>query len=107
MPTITLSELCSLAVNHSACACALHLHASLPNSVISAPGTSRSSSHREVHLKLLIAKMSRNYSEQEEHKIKLHTLRSLPRHTTVVVRYESGHRRKLVPPVHKDGSVCN
>jgi hypothetical protein len=51
-------------------------------------------------------KMSRNFSEQEEHKIKPHTLRSMPKHTAVVVHCERGHRRKLLPPIEPDGRVC-
>jgi type IV secretory pathway TraG/TraD family ATPase VirD4 len=52
-------------------------------------------------------KMSRNYSEQEEHKIKSHMLRSLRKHTAVVVHCERGHRRKLLPPVEPTGHVCS
>jgi type IV secretory pathway TraG/TraD family ATPase VirD4 len=50
-------------------------------------------------------KMSRNYSEQEEHKIKPHTLRNLTKHTAVVVHCERGHRRKLLPPSEPNGTV--
>jgi len=39
--------------------------------------------------------MSRNYSEQEEHKIKPHLLRNLSKHTAVVIHCEWGHRTKL------------
>jgi len=52
-------------------------------------------------------KMSRNFSEQEEHKIKPHLLRSLPKHTAVVVHCERGHRRSLLPPIEPDGNVCD
>lgn len=51
-------------------------------------------------------KMSRNFSEQEEHKIKPHILRNLPKHTAVVVHCERGHRRKLLPPIEPNGQVC-
>jgi type IV secretory pathway TraG/TraD family ATPase VirD4 len=51
-------------------------------------------------------KMSRNYSEQEEHKMKPHVLRNLPKHTAVIVHCERGHRRKVLPPTEPDGSVC-
>jgi type IV secretory pathway TraG/TraD family ATPase VirD4 len=51
-------------------------------------------------------KMSRNYSEHEEHKIKPHTLRNLRKHTAIVVHCERGHRRKLLPPLEPDGSIC-
>jgi hypothetical protein len=51
-------------------------------------------------------KMSRNYSEQEEHKIKPHLMRNLAKHTAVVVHCEQGHCRQLLPPVEANGSVC-
>ena len=51
-------------------------------------------------------KMSRNYSEQEEHKIKPHALRILPKHTAVVVHCESRYRRKRLPPLEPDGRIC-
>jgi hypothetical protein len=51
-------------------------------------------------------KMSRNFSEQEEHKIKPHILRSMPKHAAVVVHCEHGHRRKLLPPIEPNGKVC-
>jgi type IV secretory pathway TraG/TraD family ATPase VirD4 len=51
-------------------------------------------------------KMSRNFSEQEEHKIKSHVLRSLPKHTAVVVHCERGHRRRLLPPLEPSGQIC-
>jgi type IV secretory pathway TraG/TraD family ATPase VirD4 len=49
-------------------------------------------------------KMSRNYSEQEEHKMKTYVLRNLPKYTAVVVHCERGHRRKLLPPLEPNGS---
>jgi len=51
-------------------------------------------------------RMSRNFSEQEEHKIKPHILRSMPKHTAVVVHCERGHRRRLLSPIESDGKVC-
>ncbi len=51
-------------------------------------------------------KMSRNFSEQEEHKIKPHLLRGLPKHTTVIVHCERGHRRVLLPPIEPNGEIC-
>ncbi|MBA3831132.1 MAG: type IV secretory system conjugative DNA transfer family protein [Chthoniobacterales bacterium] len=51
-------------------------------------------------------KMSRNFSEQEEHKIKSHLLRNLPKHTAVVIHCERGYRGKLLPPVDPNGEVC-
>jgi type IV secretory pathway TraG/TraD family ATPase VirD4 len=50
-------------------------------------------------------KMSRNYSEQDEHKIKSHDLRALPKHTAVVIHCERGHRRKLLPPLEPNGQI--
>jgi len=50
-------------------------------------------------------KMARNYSEQEEHKIKPHILRALAKHTAVVVHSEKGHRKKLLPPLEPDGEA--
>lgn len=51
-------------------------------------------------------RMSRNFSEQEEHKIKPHLLRSLPKHTAVVIHCERGHHRKLLRPIESNGQVC-
>lgn len=50
-------------------------------------------------------KASRNYQEQEEHKIKPHILRGLPKHTAVLVHCERGFRRALLPPLEPDGQV--
>ncbi len=50
-------------------------------------------------------KMSRNFTEQEEHKIKPHTLRALAKHTAVVVHCEKGDRQRLLPPLEPDGEV--
>ena len=50
-------------------------------------------------------KMSRNYSEQDEHKIKSHDLRALPKHTAVVIHCERGHRRQPLPPLEPDGQI--
>jgi type IV secretory pathway TraG/TraD family ATPase VirD4 len=46
-------------------------------------------------------KMSRNYSEQEEH-----LLRNLAKYTAVVIHCERGHRRKRLPPIEPNGDVC-
>ncbi len=48
---------------------------------------------------------SSNYSEQEEHKIKPHILRSLPKHHAVLVHCERGYKRTLLPPIEPDGRV--
>jgi type IV secretory pathway TraG/TraD family ATPase VirD4 len=50
-------------------------------------------------------KMSRNFSEQEEHKIKPHLLRCLPKHTAVLVHCDRGFKRTLLPPLEPDGRV--
>jgi type IV secretory pathway TraG/TraD family ATPase VirD4 len=50
-------------------------------------------------------KMSRNFSEQDEHKVKPHSLRTLRKHTAVVVHCERGHRKTLLPPLEPNGSV--
>jgi hypothetical protein len=50
-------------------------------------------------------RISRNYSEQEEHKIKPHRLRNLPKHRCTLVHAERGHRVRLLPPLEPDGSV--
>lgn len=51
--------------------------------------------------------MSRNYSEQDEHKIKPHLLRNLPKHTAVLVHCERGHRQKVLPPLNPDGRTAD
>ena len=48
-----------------------------------------------------------NYSEQEEHKIKPYVLRSLPKHTCVLVHAERGFRRTLLPPIEPSGKVSS
>ena len=52
-------------------------------------------------------RMSRNYSEQEEHKIKPHIMRNYPKHTAVVVHCEHGYRRKVLSPIEPNGNVCS
>jgi hypothetical protein len=52
-------------------------------------------------------RMSRNYSEQEEHKIKPHLLRNLRKHNAVVVHSERGHRRRVLAPIEPNGKVCS
>jgi hypothetical protein len=49
--------------------------------------------------------MTRTYFEQEEHKIKPHQLRSLPKHTCVLVHCEKGFRRVLLPPIEPNGKI--
>jgi hypothetical protein len=50
-------------------------------------------------------KMSRNYSEMEEHRIKPHILRTMAKHAAVIVHCERGHRRNLLHPLEPDGTV--
>jgi len=52
-------------------------------------------------------KMSRNYSEHEEHKIKPHILRNFAKHVAVVVHCERGQRQKLLPPIEPNGEICS
>jgi hypothetical protein len=51
--------------------------------------------------------MSRSFSEQEEHKIKPHILRGLPKHTAVRIHCERRHRRKLIAPIEPNREVCS
>ena len=48
---------------------------------------------------------NRSYAEQEEHVIKPHILRTLPKHTAVLVHCEKGYKRTVLPPIEPDGSV--
>jgi hypothetical protein len=48
---------------------------------------------------------SRNYYEQDEHKIKSYELRNLRKHRCVLVHCEKGFRRVLIPPLESDGTV--
>ncbi len=47
--------------------------------------------------------MTRNYYEQEEHKIKPFVLRGLPKHGCVLVHCEKGFKRTILPPLEPDG----
>lgn len=49
--------------------------------------------------------MTRTYFEQEEHKIKPHQLRGLPKHTCVLVHCEKGFKRVVLAPIEPDGKV--
>ncbi len=48
-----------------------------------------------------------NYSEQEDHKIKPYVLRSLPKHTCVLVHAERGFKRAQLPPIEPNGRICS
>lgn len=48
---------------------------------------------------------NRNYVEDEEHKIKSHVLRSLPKHTAVLIHCEKGFKKTILPPVEPNGQV--
>jgi hypothetical protein len=50
-------------------------------------------------------KPNRSYAEQEEHKIKPHLLRVLPKHTAVLVHCEKGFKRTILPPLEPNGQV--
>jgi len=49
---------------------------------------------------------SRNYFEQEEHKLKPYALRHLRKHHYVLVHCEGGFKQTLLPPLEPDGSVA-
>ncbi len=48
-----------------------------------------------------------NYNEQEEHKIKPYVLRSLPKHTCVLVHAERGFKQTLLPPLEPNGEISD
>ncbi|MEI6715916.1 MAG: type IV secretion system DNA-binding domain-containing protein [Verrucomicrobiota bacterium] len=48
-----------------------------------------------------------HYSEQEEHKLKPHELRSLAKHTCILVHAEQGFRKRILHPIEPDGTVCD
>jgi hypothetical protein len=48
---------------------------------------------------------NRSYTEHEEHKIKPHILRTLPKHTAVLVHCERGFKRTVLPPIESNGQV--
>jgi hypothetical protein len=48
---------------------------------------------------------SRNYFEQEEHKMKPYELRHLRKHQCVLVHCEKGFKRTVLPPLEPDGKV--
>ncbi|HUJ10490.1 MAG TPA: type IV secretion system DNA-binding domain-containing protein [Verrucomicrobiae bacterium] len=48
---------------------------------------------------------NRSYTEHEEHKIKPHILRGLPKHTAILVHCESGYKRAVLPPIEPNGRV--
>ena len=48
---------------------------------------------------------NRSYAEHEEYKIKPHILRSLPKHTGVLVHCERGFKRAVLPPLEPNGQV--
>jgi len=47
-----------------------------------------------------------NVSDDEEYRIKPHVLRRLRSNEAVVVHCERGHRRRVLPPLEADGSIC-
>ena len=55
---------------------------------------------------LSAGKRSTHYSETEEHRIKTHELRSLPKHTCIITHAERGFRRRVLAPIEPDGRVC-
>ncbi|MGA3008577.1 MAG: type IV secretory system conjugative DNA transfer family protein [Opitutaceae bacterium] len=49
---------------------------------------------------------SRNYFEQEEHKIKPYLLRHLRKHQCVLAHCEKGFKRTLLPPLEPNGKIA-
>jgi type IV secretory pathway TraG/TraD family ATPase VirD4 len=49
--------------------------------------------------------MTRNYHEEDEHKIKPYELRHLRKHQCVLVHCEQGFKRTALPPLEPDGEV--
>lgn len=56
---------------------------------------------------LSAGKRTTHYSETEEHRMKPHELRSLPKHTCIVAHAERGFRRRVLPPIEPNGRVCS
>jgi hypothetical protein len=48
---------------------------------------------------------SRNYSEQDEHKIKPYQLRNLQKHQCVLVHCEKGFEKTILPPLEPNGKI--
>jgi hypothetical protein len=51
--------------------------------------------------------MTRNYYEQEEHKIKAYELRHMKKHQCVLVHCERGFKRTILAPLEPDGEVSS
>jgi hypothetical protein len=47
--------------------------------------------------------MTRNYYEQEEHKIKAHELRHMKKHQCVLIHCEKGFKKSVLPPLEPEG----
>jgi type IV secretory pathway TraG/TraD family ATPase VirD4 len=52
-------------------------------------------------------RMSRNYSEQDESKVKPYILRNLPKHSAIIVHCERGFRQKMMRPIEPNGATCS
>jgi hypothetical protein len=48
---------------------------------------------------------TRNYSEQDEYKIKPHELRNLQKHQCILVHCEKGFEKAVLPPIEPDGKI--
>jgi type IV secretory pathway TraG/TraD family ATPase VirD4 len=48
---------------------------------------------------------NRSYTEHEEHKIKTHVLRGLPKHTCVLAHSEKGFKKTMLAPIEPNGHV--
>jgi hypothetical protein len=51
--------------------------------------------------------MSRNYYEQEEHKIKAYELRHMKKHQCVLIHCEKGLKKSVLPPLEPDGKISS
>ncbi len=49
--------------------------------------------------------MTRNYFDQDEHKIKPYVLRHLKKHQCVLVHCENGFKKTVLPPLEPDGKI--
>jgi Ni/Co efflux regulator RcnB len=50
---------------------------------------------------------TRNYHEQDEHKIKPYQLRNLRKHQCVLVHCEKGYEKTILPPLEPDGRISD
>jgi hypothetical protein len=51
--------------------------------------------------------MTRNYYDQDEHKIKPYELRHMKKHQCVLVHCEKGFKKAVLPPLEPDGKIAS